>query len=179
MVKHIEALRESGQPLSGGDARASYAAIGAACKRRDLMPDDMVGDMTVRRLRARFGALPTKPGLVFAAGRWLPPARVLASQLPVWQLPVAFSSLRGLLQAGEITTLGPDSFDPVVREQAFTTGAAMERQFSAAVELLRDWLTRHDNKLLPCPVQASRREDLDRTQGKEAHQRAEACTRGQ
>jgi hypothetical protein len=68
----------------------------------------------------------------------------------VWQLPVTFSSLRGLLKAGEITTLGPDSFDPVVREEAFPAGAAMERQFSAAVELLRDWLTRHDNKLLPC-----------------------------
>jgi hypothetical protein len=28
--------------------------------------------------------------------------------------------------------------------------AAVERQFSAAVELFRDWLTRHDSKLLPC-----------------------------
>jgi hypothetical protein len=258
MVEHIEALRENGKSPDEATLALRYAAIGAACKRRDLMPDDIVGDMIVRRLRARFGVHRTKPGLVFAAGQWLPPARVrlgapilghrrgfvsersdaarlwrvlriahpgmsdclevldeiarlaspgtadeqvlvntylymeahigaatrrereklrtmpvwtgsswarsrpifaasdpqvaaaLASQLPAWQLPVAFSSLRGLLNAGEITTLGPDSFDPVVREQAFTTGAAMERQFSAAVELLRDWLTRHDNKLLPC-----------------------------
>lgn len=256
MVEHIEALRDRGKPPDEAMLALRYAAIGAACQRRDLMPDDMVGDMTVRRLRARFGVHPAKPGLVFAAGRWLPPGRVrlgaaifghrgafvserseaarlwrvlriappglldclgildeiarldrpdaadeqvlvntylymeahtgtatrrereklrtmpvwigsswarsrpifatsdpqvaaaLASQLHVWQLPVAFSSLRGLLKAGEITTLGPDSFDPVVHEQAFTAGAAIERQFSAAVELLRDWLTRHDNKLL-------------------------------
>jgi hypothetical protein len=258
MVEHIEALRESGTTPDEATLALRYAAIGAACKRRDLMPDDMVGDMTVRRLRTRFGVHSTRRGLVFAAGQWLPPARVrlgapvfghrgafvsersdaarlwrvlriarpgvpdclevldeiarlgspdaadeqvlvntylymeahlgtatrrereklrtmpvwtgaswarsrpvfaasdpqvaaaLAPQLPVWQLPVAFSSLGELLKAGEITTLGPGSFDPVVREQAFTTGAAMERQFSAAVELLRDWLTRHDSKLLPC-----------------------------
>jgi hypothetical protein len=258
MVEHLEALRESGTAPDETTLALRYAAIGAACKRRDLMPDDMVGDLTVRRLRARFGVYSTKRGLVFAAGQWLPPARVrlgapvfghrrafvsersdaarlwrvlriarpgmsdclevldeiarlgspdaadeqalvntylymeahigtatrrereklrtmpvwtgsswarsrpvfaasdpqvaaaLAPQLPVWQLPVALSSLGGLLKAGEITTLGPESFDPIVREQAFTTGAAIERQFSAAVELLRDWLTRHDSKLLPC-----------------------------
>ena len=76
MVEQIEALRKSGEPPEDAVLALRYAAIGAACKRRDLMPDDMVGDMTVRRLRARFGAHPTKPGLIFAAGRWLAPARV-------------------------------------------------------------------------------------------------------
>jgi hypothetical protein len=258
MVEHIEAMRESGKQPDEAMIMLRYAAIGAACRRRDLMPDDMVGDMTVRKLRARFGVHPTRPGLVFAGGRWLPPVRArlgapifghrrafvsersdaarlwrvlripragisdclqvldeisrlgnpdladeqilvntylymeahiggaarreraelrtmpvwtgsswtrsrpvfatsdphvgvaLASQLPVWQLPVAFSSVRGLLKAGEITSLSPDSFDPVVHEHALTTGAAIERQFSAAVELFRDWLTRHDSKLLSC-----------------------------
>ena len=108
-----------------------------------------------RREREKLRTMPVWTGSSWARSRPIyatsdsQVAAALASQLPVWQLPVAFSSLRGLLKAGEITTLGLDSFDPVIREQAFPIGAAMERQFSVAVELLRDWLTRHDNQLLP------------------------------
>jgi hypothetical protein len=257
MVAQLEELRASAEPPVESVVTLRYAAIGAACRRRDLMPDDMVGDLTVRKLRARFGVQATRPGLVFAAGQWLPPTRVcagapifghrrafvsehsdaarlwrvlkiahpglsdcievveeiarlanldpadeqvlvntylymeshiakatrpereklrtmpvwtgssfvrsrpifaasnpqvataIASQLPVWLLPVSFNSVRSLLEACEITTLGPDSFDPVVYEHAFAAGAAVARQFSAALDLFRDWLTRHDSKLLP------------------------------
>ena len=43
--------------------------------------------------------------------------------------------------------LDESSFDPLVHEHAFVEGTTLERQFCAAVQLLRDWLARHDRDL--------------------------------
>lgn len=256
MVEHIEELRDAGDAPDERVLALRYAAIGSACKKRELLPEDLVGDLTVRRLRARFGVRPQGRGLVYASGQWLPPARVrlgapifgargafvsersgaerlwralriehptvgdcldvldeivragapdeadeqvlvntlvylearlhtatrrererlsalalwtgstwmqarpvyvtadpklgeaLAGQLPIWQLPVALGSVQGLAAAAGVTVLTADLFAPVVHESAFAAGATLERQFKASVEVLRDWLTRHDNKLV-------------------------------
>jgi hypothetical protein len=255
ILHQLEELREKKKPPDEQALALRYAAIAAACKGRDPMPDDMVGDVNVRRLRARFGTQRTKPGLIFAGARWLPPSRVflgapifgnrrpfvsersaaeklwrtlrverptvsdcidvleeiaraefqqadeqalvntylyleeqlggaskrervrlqalpvwtgstwqkkrpvysvgdpelaraLSSKLPVWQLPVAASAVPGLLEAAGIELLTETAFTAHVHETGFATGATLERHFGRAAELLHDWLTRHDPRLV-------------------------------
>ncbi len=254
MVEQLATLRDHGGPLDERMLMLRYAAIAAACKKREPSPDDMVGDLPMRKLRARFGTHRTKPGLVYANGRWLPPSAVflgapifggrrpfvsersaaerlwralrivppsvsdcidvlaeiargtpdeedeqilvnvylyleahvaeassrelarlrnlplrtgvgwqtdrpiyviadedvgnaLSSRLAVWRLSVAPPAVPRLIGAAAALLLTEGDFDAVVHEQAFVGGATLERRFGAAVELLRDWLTRHDPKL--------------------------------
>ena len=256
MVEQLVVLRDGSAAIDDQAVNLRYAAISAACKKRDLGPDDMVGDISVRQLRARFGGQRSKPGLVYAAAQWLAPTRVLmgapifgnrrafvseltaseplwralrlsrpsvadcidvleeigreplqpedeqvlvdtyrflegalakASQrdrarlrnlplwtgaawhsernppvyvvadpgvaaalsprLAVWQLPVEAATVPMLIAATGATTLPDDAFDPVVTEQAFLDGTALTGDFVSAVELLRDWLARHDSTL--------------------------------
>lgn len=254
MVDQLAALRDQGEAVDERTLALRYAAIGAACRKRDPSPDDLVGDLSMRKLRARFGTQANKPGLIYANGRWLPPSKVylgapifgrrrafvsersaaerlwralrigppsvgdcldvlvevarsspdeqdeqilvntylyletllatassrelarlqelpvwngnawqtirpiyvvadpevaqaLSPRISVWDIPVAPTAVPGLVAAAEATVLTDGDFDPVVHEQAFVSGATVERQFGAAVELLRDWLTRHDPKL--------------------------------
>jgi hypothetical protein len=93
MVAQLEALRAAGGEPEELALALRYAAIGAACKRRDLMPDDLVGDLPVRKLRARFGMRRNKPGLIHAGGRWLPPSRVFLGA-PIFAGRRAFVSER-------------------------------------------------------------------------------------
>jgi len=53
-----------------------YAAIAANCKKREPAPDDIVGDLPMRKLRARFGSQPNRPGLIYANGSWFVPSKV-------------------------------------------------------------------------------------------------------
>jgi len=79
MIDQLVALRAQGGVVDAKAVSLRYAAIGAACGRRDLSPDDLVGDLTLRKLRARFGVQHAKkPGLIYTEGRWLPPAGVFS-----------------------------------------------------------------------------------------------------
>jgi hypothetical protein len=71
-------------------------------------------------------------------------ADALAHHVAVWQLPVATSVVPRLIDATGAEHLDETSFDPIVHQHAFIEGATLERQFRAAVQLLRDWLARHD-----------------------------------
>jgi hypothetical protein len=75
VVEQISLLRDSNEPVDERALMPLYAVISAACKVRDPAPDDMIGDLSLRKLQARFGRR-GKPGLIFVAGRWLPPAEV-------------------------------------------------------------------------------------------------------
>jgi hypothetical protein len=254
MVEQLVTLRDAGGVVDERTLALRYAAIGAACKKRDPSPDDMVGDLPMRKLRARFGTQVRKPGLIYANGRWLVPSRVflgapifgrrrafvseraagerlwralrivppsvsdcvdvlteiarqtpdehdeqvlvntylyleahlasassrelarlrtlpawngaawqtarplhvvadadvaeaLSTRLAIWKLPISPAAVPGLIAATDATLLADVDFDAIVHQHAFVHGAALERQFAAAVELLRDWLTRHDPKL--------------------------------
>jgi hypothetical protein len=254
MVEQLAILRDRGGALDERMLTLRYAALAAACQKREPSPDDMVGDLPMRKLRARFGTQRSKPGLIYANGRWLPPSAVflgapifggrrpfvsersaaerlwralrivppsvgdcidvlteiargtpdeqdeqilvnvylyleahvaeassrelarlrnlplwtgaawqtdrpvyviadedvaeaLSSRVPVWRLAVAPTAVPRLIAAADASFLTEGDFDAVVHEQAFVAGATLERRFGAAVELLRDWLTRHDPKL--------------------------------
>lgn len=254
MVEQLTTLRDEGGAVDERSVTLRYAAIAANCRKREPSPDDMVGDLPMRKLRARFGTQRNRPGLVYANGRWLPPSKVflgapifggrrpfvaersaaeklwralrmappsisdcidvlteiargipddqdgqilvntyhylemhianassrqlarlrhiplwngaewqtdrpiyvvadaevaeaLSSHVAVWKLPVAPAAVPRLISAADATVLTEDDFAPVVHEQAFVAGATLERPFAAAVELLCDWLARHDPKL--------------------------------
>jgi len=254
MVEQLATLRDEGGSMDEPKLTLRYAAIAAACKKREPSPDDMIGDLPMRKLRARFGIQRNRPGLIYANGRWLPPSRVflgapifggrrpfvsersaaerlwralrmappsvgdctdvltevaggipdrdddgilvntyryleehvpnassreltrirslplwngvawqtnrpiyvvadedvaqaLSAHIPVWRLPMAPAAVPRLIDATDATLLTEDEFAPVVHDQAFVAGAALERRFEAAVELLRDWLARHDPNL--------------------------------
>ncbi len=254
LVEQLGELRQSGDVPDNRPLELRYAAIAAACKKREPSPDDKVGDLTVRQLRARFGTQRTKPGLIYANDQWLPPSRVylgarifgirhafvseksapirlwqtlriapptmvdcievlgevaggakesldeetlvntylyleerlkdatardrrrlrslplwtgtdwktsrpvyvtdvaevamaLSNRISVWQLPVAATVVPKLIEATGVTVLNATSFDTIVHQNAFLTGATLERQFKSAVELLQDWLARHDRRL--------------------------------
>jgi hypothetical protein len=75
MVEQLKALREA--KLADEERTALlYAAIAANCKKRDPAPDDLVGDLPLRKLRARFGTQSDRPGLIYTTGVWLPPSKV-------------------------------------------------------------------------------------------------------
>ncbi|MGH3079628.1 MAG: sacsin N-terminal ATP-binding-like domain-containing protein [Gaiellaceae bacterium] len=76
MVEQLAALREEGAAAHPETVDLRYAAISTACATGDLEPDEMVGNITVRQLRRRFGTKGSREGLVFAGGAWLPPASV-------------------------------------------------------------------------------------------------------
>lgn len=92
LIEQLEELRESGRVVPQQQLELRYAAIAAACTKRDLGPDERVGDLTVRQLRARFGAQRNRPGLIFLNGRWLSPSQVFLG-------PPIFGALRPFVAA--------------------------------------------------------------------------------
>ncbi|MER8573477.1 hypothetical protein [Mesorhizobium sp. M1374] len=92
LLDQLESYRESGEALPQHQFDLRYAAIAAACNKRDPGPDDLVGDITIKQLRARFGAQRNRPGLIFLHGQWLPPARVFFG-------PSVFGAMRPFVPA--------------------------------------------------------------------------------
>jgi hypothetical protein len=78
MLEQLATLRQDSANADAATVELRYAAISVACGSGELGPDEMVGNVTVRRLRRRFGTRQSKEGLVFAGGAWLPPARVFS-----------------------------------------------------------------------------------------------------
>src|SRR5262249_39577049 len=76
MVEHLEKLRDSGAPPGEAMLALRYAAIGAACKRRDLMPDDMVENCNCGSCAPASVSSQASRDWCFAAGQWLSPARM-------------------------------------------------------------------------------------------------------
>jgi len=60
------------------DATVLYDALGqhAIVLAGPMTPDRRIDDLTISQVRARFGIATGKPGLILAAGRWLPPSAV-------------------------------------------------------------------------------------------------------
>ncbi len=55
-----------------------YEAIASKCSKQHPDQNDLVGDLTVRKLRRNFGpSNNNKSGLIYANGKWLPPSSVL------------------------------------------------------------------------------------------------------
>ncbi len=254
MIDQLATFRKEGGAQDVPRLELLYAGLANACKKGESCPDDLVGDLTVRMLRARFGLNKEKPGLIYANRQWLAPAAVylggpifgdrrafiseksaadrlwrtlrlarpsvsdcidvlaevaqstpdrrdeqtlvntyryldtklqnarardhqrlrnlplwtgikwsttrpvyvkddieiakaLSTHIDVWQLPLAADLVPNLIAATGATVLDQASFTPIVHQQAFVEGATLERQFIASVELLRDWLARHDRDL--------------------------------
>lgn len=93
MIDELKDMRQDGRDADTDRIKLLYAAIAAACKRRESKPSDRVGDLTVRELRSRFGTRRAKQGLVYASGHWLPPSSVFLGA-PVFGVRRAFVSER-------------------------------------------------------------------------------------
>ncbi len=76
LVAQLAEIRAQHDTPSNYDLDLRYAAIAAYCRHRNPLPDTLVGDLTVRQLRARFGTRRSKEGLIYSRGCWLPPSRV-------------------------------------------------------------------------------------------------------
>ena len=76
LIDQLTEMRARRDIPSNHDLNLRYAAIAANCKHHSPSPDNFVGDLTVRQLRARFGSQRRKEGLVYSGERWLPPSRV-------------------------------------------------------------------------------------------------------
>lgn len=92
LVDQLERIRRSGEVIPPSQLDLRYAAIAAASTKREPGPDERVGDLTVKQLRARFGAQRNLPGLIFVNGRWLPPSQVFLG-------PPIFGTLRPFVPA--------------------------------------------------------------------------------
>jgi hypothetical protein len=77
VVDELVKLRSEGDEVDATAVAVRYAAIAAAVRNVDAPLDSTVGDLTVRKLRGRFGSHRRKPGLILVDGRWLAPAQVL------------------------------------------------------------------------------------------------------
>ena len=97
-----------------GAVLVRYAAIAAAVRGADLAPDDMVGDLTVRQLRGRFGSSRTKKGLVLVDGTWLSPSRVLLGR-PIFGNRRAFApNLRSLERLWRLLKISPPALQDCI-----------------------------------------------------------------
>ncbi len=250
VLEQLVRLRDEEGVIEPEAALVRYAAIAAAVRRADLAPDEMVGDVTVRQLRGRFGSSRSKRGLVLVNGSWLSPSRVmlgrpifadrrsfapgprsldrlwrllkiapptlpdcievlkevsttsievnenvvvntyvylndllkeakakekqLLARLPlwtgsgwhtkrpvyavddsalasslsvhvsVWLAPLPPRTIPHLVEAVGVTRLPTDAFTASSSSEAYDIGEAYREHWSSAVDLLRDWLTRHD-----------------------------------
>jgi hypothetical protein len=77
LVDQLTQLAESPDGVDHADVAIRYAALAAAVTNVDVTLESMVGDLTVRQLRARFGNDRRRPGLILVDGKWLPPAKVM------------------------------------------------------------------------------------------------------
>lgn len=76
IVELLGEMRESGEPPDMAALATRYFALNAAVTRVDAGQDELVGDLTVRQLRSRFGTDPRRPGLVFTGQGWRRPREV-------------------------------------------------------------------------------------------------------
>jgi hypothetical protein len=74
MIDQLRALRDNHDATDERPALL-YAAIAAYVNKRDPAPDDMIGDLSMRRIRARFGTRPNN-GLIHVSHKWLAPSQV-------------------------------------------------------------------------------------------------------
>lgn len=106
-----------------------------------------------KRDQRHFANLPLWTGTAWQKSRPIYVARstlitaALSDHISVWQLPVAPSTIPRLIEASGVSVLSTADFVAVVHKNAFVTGKTFERQFKTAVELLQDWLARHDRGL--------------------------------
>jgi hypothetical protein len=77
VVEELADLREQGSAADPAATEVRYIALAAAVTNADPDPDSLVGDLSVRRLRARFGNERTKEGLILVDRQWLRPRDVL------------------------------------------------------------------------------------------------------
>jgi hypothetical protein len=123
IVEELVALREAAladQPWDPSRPQLLYTALAAHCP-REVSVDGRVDDLTVRQLRARFGQQRDRPGLIYAEGKWLPPARVFRG-------PTIFGGRRAFVPRASradalwrtlgVETPGPEDCLDVLREIA-------------------------------------------------------------
>jgi hypothetical protein len=77
VVEQLAAIRADTDAVDAAEVAVRYAALAAAVANVDAALDSRIGELTVRQLRARFGADRRRPGLILVGGRWLKPARAL------------------------------------------------------------------------------------------------------
>ena len=77
VVEELADLREQGSAADPAAAEVRYVALAAAVTSVDPDPDALIGDLNVRRLRARFGNERAKGGLILVEGQWLRPRDLL------------------------------------------------------------------------------------------------------
>lgn len=92
LVDKLERIRQSREVIAQRELDLRYAAIAAACTKREPGPEECIGDLTVRQLRGRFGTQHNRPGLIFLNGRWLSPSQVFLG-------PPIFGTLRPFVPA--------------------------------------------------------------------------------
>ena len=78
IIEMLGEMRASSKPPDPAALAMRYFALNAAVTRVDAGQDEIVGDLTVRQLRSRFGADPRKPGLVFTDQGWAATTRSLS-----------------------------------------------------------------------------------------------------
>lgn len=71
----------------------------------------------------------------------------LSNKIPIWDCPITVTVIPRLIEAIRVQVLDTNSFNPFVNKSAFINGVVLEEKFVGAVELLRDWLARHDPRL--------------------------------
>lgn len=76
VIDQLKAIHDDGADPDTASLAVRYLALAAAIRRVDAEPEDMVGDVSVRRVRARFGGDPRHAGLIFAGGGWHRPREV-------------------------------------------------------------------------------------------------------
>lgn len=74
-------------------------------------------------------------------------ARSLAGQVSVWVAPLQLKAIPNFVEATGVILLSSAEFTASCSPESFVIGEAYRDQWVAAVELLRDWLTRHDPQL--------------------------------
>lgn len=71
----------------------------------------------------------------------------LSQHVNVWQLPTVTTQLKRFVQLFEATQLTSDDFDASVHKNAEKLGQQFQTRFTTGIEILEEWLVRHDPKL--------------------------------
>ncbi len=71
----------------------------------------------------------------------------LSRYLPVWRPPLVPRVVLNLVNTIDVTLLGADDFTPVAQADSLCVGTQFNDRFQSSVELLGDWLARHDPTL--------------------------------
>ena len=164
LVEQLREIRQSGDVTDSRRRELLYAAIAAACKRREPSPDDKVGDLSVRQLRARFVVQQTKTGLIYANNQWLPPSHVCLGS-PIFGTRRAFVSERTaanrLWHTLRVTPPSVADCIDVLEEIADSTPETLDEQtlvntYVYLEEKLRDATSRDKKRLGNLPLWTGR-----------------------